>query len=160
MQKDQPRHCSPSWPRSMLLDASLRGFNSIRLQETWSLFVLLPEPQKHVSHRGKKEGIWYPWNWSYKRMRGAWCDDWGLWNSTQTYILGLGLAHPIIFPIYDLLECVKGLVLQNNSWRISMTRGNSGISERSVGKGLGVMVCQRPWTIRKTHCNEQWTFCG
>lgn len=41
--------------------------------------------------------------------------------TTQTQILGLGLAHPYIYNIYDLLEHVKGLVLQNNIHRFSKT---------------------------------------
>lgn len=41
-----------------------------------------------------------------------------------------GLAHPNIYPTYELPEHVKGLVLQNQRCRLSMTRGNR-ISERS-----------------------------
>ena len=63
--------------------------------------------------------------------------------TTQTHILGLGLAHSIIYPIFDLLECVKGLVLWNKNPRISMTRDNSTIAERSFGEGPVVTVCQR-----------------
>lgn len=40
-------------------------------------------------------------------------------RDTQTHILGLGLAHSNIYPIYDLLECLKELVLWNHSCRIS-----------------------------------------
>lgn len=36
---------------------------------------------------------------------------------------GLGLAHPHIYPISDLQELVKGLVLGNNTHRIPMTWG-------------------------------------
>ncbi|KAL6035433.1 hypothetical protein STEG23_001178 [Scotinomys teguina] len=55
--------------------------------------------------------------------------------TTQTYTLSLEIAHPNIYPIYDLLECVKGLFLWNNNHRISMTQGNSRISERSLCEG-------------------------
>lgn len=41
------------------------------------------------------------------------------------------LAHPNFYPIYKLMEHVKGLVLQIQSFRISMTKGNYSISERS-----------------------------
>lgn len=34
---------------------------------------------------------------------------------TQTHILDIELAHPNIYLIYDLMECMKGLVLWNNS---------------------------------------------
>lgn len=42
------------------------------------------------------------------------------------------LSWPILIscPIYDLLECTKGLVLLNNNHRVSMTHGNNMISER------------------------------
>lgn len=36
--------------------------------------------------------------------------------------LSLGLAHSNIYPIYGLLDHVKGLVLWNDSHGISMTR--------------------------------------
>lgn len=42
-------------------------------------------------------------------------------NYTQSYTLGLGLAHPNTYPIDDLLECGKGLVLWKDNHRISMT---------------------------------------
>lgn len=69
---------------------------------------------------------------------------WGGWSQwsrstfsvpTQTHILGLVLAHPHIFPIQVLLEHGKGLVLWNNSLRISMTRSNIRIS-------AGIFGCQ------------------
>jgi hypothetical protein len=37
----------------------------------------------------------------------------------------LELAHPNIYPIYELLEHLKALVLKNQSCRISMTQGNN-----------------------------------
>ena len=54
----------------------------------------------------------------------------GLTNSatTQTQV------HPNTYPIYDLLDCVKGLVLQNQSCKISTTRGNNRISKMSPGE--------------------------
>ena len=42
------------------------------------------------------------------------------------------LVHPSIYPIYELLECVKGLVLLSQSCRICMTRDNSRLSEKSL----------------------------
>ena len=35
------------------------------------------------------------------------------------------LAHPNIYPIYDLLEHVEGYILQTQSYRIPMTQGHS-----------------------------------
>jgi hypothetical protein len=46
-------------------------------------------------------------------------------------IQGSELAHPNTYSTYQLLECMKGRVLQNPTCRISMTKGNSGISRRS-----------------------------
>jgi hypothetical protein len=40
---------------------------------------------------------------------------------TQTQIQSFELAHPKIYLIYELLELVKGLALQVQSYRISMT---------------------------------------
>jgi hypothetical protein len=43
---------------------------------------------------------------------------------------GFVSAHPNIYPIYELLEYMKGLVLQIQSRSISMTQGNN-IQEES-----------------------------
>lgn len=48
----------------------------------------------------------------------------------QAHIQSFELAHPNI-----LLEYVKGLILWNQSCKISMTWGNSRISERRFGEG-------------------------
>ncbi|ERE70029.1 Protein of unknown function DUF3704 containing protein [Cricetulus griseus] len=40
---------------------------------------------------------------------------------------------PNFYPLYDLLECMKTVVLWNYSHRIIMTQGNRRISERSFG---------------------------
>lgn len=45
---------------------------------------------------------------------------------TQAQIQG-----PQTYPIYELLECVKGVVLQFQRYRISMTQANNRISVRS-----------------------------
>ena len=39
------------------------------------------------------------------------------------------LAHPNIYPTSELQELMKGLVLENKSYRISMTQGNSRVSK-------------------------------
>ena len=53
---------------------------------------------------------------------------------------GVKLAHPNIYPIYELPECVKGLVLQIQSCRISMTQGNNrtSIREESIPARIGI----------------------
>ena len=50
------------------------------------------------------------------------------------------MAHPNIYPIYELLECVKVPVLQIQNYRISMTQGNDRISERSPSEVPVLMV--------------------
>ena len=47
---------------------------------------------------------------------GALVPQLGLTNSavTQVHIQGLELAYPNIYPISDMLECVKGLVQQGH----------------------------------------------
>jgi hypothetical protein len=50
------------------------------------------------------------------------------------------LVHPNTYSIYELLEHVKGPVLQIQSFRISMKQGISRISERNPGKELVLIV--------------------
>ncbi|KAL6088944.1 hypothetical protein STEG23_016068 [Scotinomys teguina] len=52
------------------------------------------------------------------------------------------LDHVNIYPTHDLLGHWKILVLGNHSCRISMTQGNSRISEKSFGEGPVLMVYQ------------------
>lgn len=63
-------------------------------------------------------------------------------QTTQTHILSLGVAHLNLYPIYDLLEYVKKLVLQNDH-RTPMIKGNSRISKRNFGENPVMIVCQR-----------------
>ncbi|KAL6040919.1 hypothetical protein STEG23_037895 [Scotinomys teguina] len=51
--------------------------------------------------------------------------------TTQVQNLGYELAHHNIYLICDLLEHVKGLVLQIQSCSIYMTQGDNRISKRS-----------------------------
>lgn len=59
---------------------------------------------------------------------------------TQAHNRCLGLAHCNFYPIYDLLEHVKRLVLCNNICRISKTQGNHKTSQRSCGEDPGRMM--------------------
>ena len=61
-------------------------------------------------------------------------------TTTQAQIQGFELAHTNIHPIYKLLKCVKGPVLQIQSCRIFMTQGNNRISERRLGEDPGLIV--------------------
>jgi hypothetical protein len=70
-----------------------------------------------------------------------------LTNSATTQ--GFDLVHPNIYPIYELLEHVKGPVLQTQSCRISMTQGNNRLSEqrpraRPIAMTLQVNMCMIP----------------
>ena len=71
----------------------------------------------------------------------------GLTNSitTQGQTQGLELAHPNIYSTYELLELMKVLVLQIQSYRISMTQGNNSreefwdkLSVDRVAEGIGL----------------------
>lgn len=50
---------------------------------------------------------------------------------TQVQIQGFGLVHLKIYTVYELLECMEGLVLLIQSYRISVTQGNNRIAWRS-----------------------------
>ena len=50
---------------------------------------------------------------------------------TQARIQGFELAHLKIYPIYELLEHVKGLILQIQSCGVFVTLGNNRTSEKS-----------------------------
>jgi hypothetical protein len=76
--------------------------------------------------------------------------------TTQAQTQGFELVHPNICPIHELLEPVKRLVLQIQSYRISMTQDNHWISERSPCEDP-YRQCNRshwPRTRPMTHCNE------
>ena len=57
----------------------------------------------------------FPW-WCGCRRAGRLISS----ATTQAQIQVFELAHPSIYPIYELLECVKGFVLQIQRCRISM----------------------------------------
>ena len=61
------------------------------------------------------------------------------------------LAYLNTYPIYDLPDCLEGVVLLNHSHRISMTQGNSRISDRNMGEGPVLMVDQKPEALNLTN---------
>lgn len=75
--------------------------------------------------------------------------------TAQTHTLGLQLTDSNIYPIYDLLCRIKGLVFQNGSHRDPMTQGNRRISKRRFGEGPVTMMCYRLESRLMTHCNEK-----
>jgi hypothetical protein len=60
--------------------------------------------------------------------------------TTQAHIQGFKLTHTNIYSVCELLELVKGPVLQNQSCRIFMTWCNGRITEMSLGEGSILMV--------------------
>lgn len=70
--------------------------------------------------------------------------------TTQAQIQGSELAHPNIYPVYALLERVKGPVLQIQSCitKCSMTQVNNRISKWSPLEDLVFIVQQKPETSK------------
>lgn len=79
------------------------------------------------------------WLCGYERDRG-------LANpaNTQPHIQGSELTLLNINPICELLQPLKGSVLQRQSCRICMTQGNHRISEKSPGADPALMVYGKP----------------
>lgn len=50
--------------------------------------------------------------------------------TTQTQIQDFELAYPNMYPMYKLLELLRGLALQNQSYTISKTQSNNKVSGR------------------------------
>lgn len=61
-----------------------------------------------------------------ERASGLTCSD-----TSQAQIQGFELAHPNIYTIDGLLECVNGSIPQNQNYRISITQGNNRMSRKS-----------------------------
>lgn len=45
-------------------------------------------------------------------------------DTYQAQIQGSELTYPNIYPIDELMECMKGLVLQIQNYKLSMPQGN------------------------------------
>lgn len=87
-----------------------------------------------------------PWWWGWRAGE--------LTNSapTQAQNQDYEFANPNIQTIYVLLEHIKRLVLQIQSYRISMTQWNSKMSQRSPS-----VVPAEPEVLNKTNDSLQWT---
>lgn len=81
----------------------------------------------------------------------------GRWARQLRYLSGqiqvFEFAHLNIYPINELLECVKGLDLQiqNTSPKIFKTRVNNGISEMSLSEVLVLTEEQKPEALYQTN---------
>jgi hypothetical protein len=78
------------------------------------------------------ELIWVVW------VQESWQAD--QLATTQTQIQGFEIAHCNIYPISELLECIKKPVLQIQNYGISMTQGNNRMPERSPSEVPVLMV--------------------
>ena len=54
---------------------------------------------------------------------------------TQAQIQDFELVHPIIYSIYELLDHIQVVALQNQSGRITVTLGTSRMSNKSLSEG-------------------------
>lgn len=71
--------------------------------------------------------------------------------TTQAQKQGFELAHPNNYPMNELLELGKSLLLQNQSCRISNTQGNIRISKKKPSEDSVLTVEQRPETWNQTN---------
>ena len=72
-------------------------------------------------------------------------------DSSQAQIQGFELAHASTYPIEELLECMKGSVLQIQNYRVSMTQGDNRISKRSPSEGPILIELQKPEASDQTN---------
>lgn len=100
-------------------------------QECW----LCPLPEEGGSSEGQKKQLSY-------------------YASPQPM---LWVGPPNIYPIYDLQEHKKRLILWSHNHRIFMTLGNSSIPKRSFGQGSVLRVHQKPEALNETNHWLQWT---
>lgn len=77
------------------------------------------------------------WSWWHRCSKVN-----GLTNSgtTQWHIQSFELAHCNVYPTYELLWHMKGLVLQNQSFRISITQGNKRILKTNLDDDPALIV--------------------
>jgi len=91
-------------------------------------------------------------------------------DTSQALIQGSKLAHLSNYPIDELLEGMKGLVLQIQNWRISKTQDNNRISERcprevtilTVSEARGLVPDQQiiEMNICKRRSVDKRLYCG
>lgn len=78
--------------------------------------------------------------------------------TTQAQVQCFELARPTIYPICELLKHGKGLLLQIQGCRVSMTQGNNRISERCPDEDPVLVVQQKPEALKQTkdsHCIDE-----
>lgn len=63
------------------------------------------------------------------------------------------MAHPKVYPIYELLECMEGPGLQIQNYRSSVTQGR--LSERSPREDAVLIERQKPAASYQTNLSLQ-----
>lgn len=74
----------------------------------------------------------------------------GLSQTPLMSIQGFELAHPNIYPLNELLQCLKEPVLQIQNNSISTTQGNKRRSERSPSEFPVLIARQKPEALKQT----------
>lgn len=66
------------------------------------------------------------------------------------------MTHSNIYPIYDVIKCMKGLVLWNHNCWTSISQGSHWIFHRSFSEHPVIMVHQKPEALNQTmtYCNK------
>ena len=77
----------------------------------------------------------------------------GLTNPATTQAQNQG--YVLVHRIYDLLDHVKGCILQTQSCRTAMTQGNNRISKRSSREGPVSKIKQIPEATSQTNDSLQ-----
>jgi hypothetical protein len=83
-----------------------------------------------------------PLTWAKLKSWSWWCRYGRAARPTNTatiQIQGSELAHPKIYPIYEL-EQVEGLIWKIQNYRISMAQDNNGISEKTQSEDPVLIV--------------------
>lgn len=74
------------------------------------------------------------------------------YTASQVSIQGFEFIHHKIYPIYDLLEHMKGLVFHTKSCRVTMTQGNNIISARSLHQDEQARGLKTEWVLDFGKC--------
>ena len=121
------------------------GPGSVRSAPFWllpqrSCPISIPQPPHPNPHNLLRVG---QWQW-LKKDGTAPCPDCLNQVPPRPTSRAFSCLSPNIYPIYDLWECVKGLILRNHEYGNSMTLGSGGIAERSFSEAPVLLGYQKP----------------
>lgn len=114
--------------------------------------------------QGSADPIWERgcW-WAYRVQKNRSTSGLVSTNTSQAQVQSFESPQPYIYPIHELVECMKGLVLQIQNYRISMTQAAATGYPRAVPmrfqwSGRSQSPCTRPMS----QCSEylQANACG